>query len=62
MDEREGFAVIDFDRVVTHTDSATLIEIDTVKFWIPHKLIEESDPEARQFMVPEWFALKEGLI
>lgn len=62
MDERDGFVVIDFDRVKTNTASAVLLEIEDLKHWIPLSVIGQWDEEARQVEVAEWFAEKEGLI
>lgn len=55
---------IDFDRVITETDLATLFEIEEREVWIPNSCIDSdySDYRAGMVGVAEWFALKEGLI
>lgn len=62
LDEREGFAVVGFDRVKTETEMAVLIEIDGACLWVPNSLIDEWDVDAREVRVPEWFAVKNGLV
>lgn len=53
---------IDFDRIAHRTADATLFDNGDGGFWVPNKLIDEIDEEARTVTVPVWFAEKEGLV
>lgn len=56
---------IDYDEIVRDNDAdqAILIRVDEeTTIWIPRSYIFEHDVERHTMTIPEWLALKEGLI
>lgn len=52
-----------YERVVRETAKALCISMHGDKeTWIPKSLIREHEEDAKALDVPEWFAVKEGLI
>jgi hypothetical protein len=54
-------ADLDYTEIIHETDGAILFSIDGDEVWIPRSLLE-LDESTHTVTVPEWFALKEGLI
>jgi len=58
----ESCVTVYFDEVVVDRDSldATLFRMGNRELWVPKSLI--IDQEKNSIEVPEWFAIKEGLV
>ncbi len=51
-----------YDEIITDTDDAWLLKLDEKsQDWFP-KSIYELDEEAKEILVPDWLAIKKGLV
>lgn len=52
---------IDFDEILEETEAAFKIVIDSEKIWLPKSQIKIYE-KGKKIYLPEWLALKKGLI
>lgn len=59
--------ILDYDEIIKETEKASLFRIGEEedpdsRFWIPKSLIRDLDEEKREITIPEWIAIKLGLV
>lgn len=62
MGRDQEIVEIDFDENKGRTHEARGFLIDSDVVWIPLSLLGDVDEQDKTFEIPEWFALKKGLI
>jgi len=61
--ETNRVARLDYDETGTHTsEAATWFKLAYGEQWIPNSVIVEVDPDEKQVVVQEWWAIKTGLV